>query len=323
MTRSLPNAQKRRRSPRLFALYASDEKVTNVSSIIRRSKTTTAKTAKKEQASSKARTRKITKDAPKQTPQDDSMFDTSCLPRTREQQLLKEGYTFVMGIDEAGRGPLAGPVVAAAAWIPTNIPGITDSKKLTDEKERERLYHEIVTSPGARWAVAIVDAPRIDEVNILQSTLQGMRMACHALASPKSAESSEAASVTRQGCYVVVGGKDLDKGISLEELHEKSYALIDGNRMPPELLVKGETMVKGDSKEYSIAAASILAKVTRDRLMNAYHDIYPQYNLIQHKGYPTKAHMAAIMEHGATPIHRRTFAPLKHMNFDQNGSVIP
>ena len=99
------------------------------------------------------------------------------------------------------------------------------------------------------------------------------------------------------------------------------YALIDGNRIPSDMPINCEPIVKGDSKEYSIAAASILAKVTRDRLMNAYDRMYPVYNLIQNKGYPTAAHMAAVHQHGASPIHRLTFAPLKHMKFDENGKI--
>ena len=100
------------------------------------------------------------------------------------------------------------------------------------------------------------------------------------------------------------------------------YALIDGNRLPQDLPCAAETMVKGDGREYAIAAASILAKVTRDRLMHAYDELYPAYGLAQHKGYPTAAHMAAVHAHGASPIHRRSFAPLKHWEFDDDGNII-
>ncbi|EEC48908.1 predicted protein, partial [Phaeodactylum tricornutum CCAP 1055/1] len=188
---------------------------------------------------------------------------------------------YVIGVDEAGRGPLAGPVVAAAAVVPIDIVGIADSKTLTRESVREELYEKIVSSDNVRWAVAVIDSARIDEVNILQATLQGMRLAASAVA-----------------------------GIS-EVPDNAFYALLDGNRLPKKMAMRVETMVKGDSREYSIAAASILAKVTRDRLMHGYDKLYPEYNLAQHKGYPTAAHMDAVRKYGASPIHRRTFAPLK------------
>ncbi|EED92664.1 predicted protein, partial [Thalassiosira pseudonana CCMP1335] len=183
----------------------------------------------------------------------------------------------VVGVDEAGRGPLAGPVVAAAAIVPTNIEGVIDSKKITKEEDRERLYEELVSSPGIRYAVAIVSAQRIDEINILQATLEGMRMA-------------------------VQGVMDMDSYY---------FALIDGNKIPKDMPCSSESITKGDGREYSIGAASIIAKVTRDRLMHEYDAKYPEYNLKQHKGYPTVAHMSAVRKHGASLIHRRTFAPLK------------
>ena len=247
-----------------------------------------------------------------------------------------------MGIDEAGRGPLAGPVVAAAAIIPTNIPGITDSKKITKEEERERLYEQIIASADAQWAICVVDAPRIDEINILQATLQAMRMAaCGIISTPplfkEGGERAEEASVQVKGCYIVCGQNDSrGETIAFDNDGETKiisdlqdplvtsnyYALIDGNRLPKEMPCEAETMVKGDSREYSIAAASILAKVTRDRLMHEYDSLYPQYELARHKGYPTAVHMKKVHEFGASPIHRRTFAPLKHMTLDEDGNVL-
>ena len=261
----------------------------------------------------------------------------ACLPRTREQSLQKSfdnDNLMVIGVDEAGRGPLAGPVCAAAALLPVDIPGITDSKKITKEEERERLYEEIVAAPGVRWAAAVVDAQRIDEINILQATMEAMKMATNAVMSPpKPKECIKEASVDRMGCYVICGAND-EKGKAIEaadaavaavgdvDIADSYYALIDGNRVPKEMPCEAEPMVKGDGREYCIGAASLIAKVTRDRLMHAYDELYPEYNLKQHKGYPTAAHMSAVYKHGASPIHRRTFAPLKHMCFDEDGGVV-
>jgi ribonuclease HII len=244
----------------------------------------------------------------------------TCLPRFREGELMEENSNLqVMGIDEAGRGPLAGPVVAAAIIAPADVAGVIDSKKINTEKAREALYEKLVAMPNVRWAVSIIDAARIDEINILQATLEGMRMAAQAVMEPPPIDNKSRAkevSVAQMGCYVVSSENS--------ELicAPNAYALIDGNRLPKEMPCEAETIVKGDSKEFCIAAASILAKVTRDRLMHGYDALYPEFNLKQHKGYPTAAHMMAVKEHGASPIHRRTFAPLKHMEFDENGKVI-
>lgn len=257
-----------------------------------------------------------------------------CLPRTRELQLLaKEPGTdlAVIGVDEAGRGPLAGPVVAAAAIVPTNVAGIIDSKKITKECERERIYEELIASPGVRYAVAVISAERIDEINILQATMEGMRRAVEALvtADPDAREATgtqgNAASAERQGSYVITGGGTAGKARRSGENDAAGggfYALVDGNRTPADMPCPCEALVKGDGREYAIGAASILAKVTRDRLMREYDKKYPAFNLSQHKGYGTAAHMSAIQEFGASPIHRRTFAPLKHMEFDDEGKVI-
>ncbi|GMH73520.1 hypothetical protein TL16_g06215, partial [Triparma laevis f. inornata] len=186
----------------------------------------------------------------------------------------------VMGIDEAGRGPLAGPVVTAACLFPASaplVPGVGDSKTITDEDERERLYEEIIKVPGVRFCVAVIDSKRIDAINILQATCEGMRASARGVV----------------------------------DLEGDSYALVDGNRFPNDMICDGEPMIKGDGREYVIAAASILAKVSRDRIMREYDVMYPQYNLKQHKGYPTAAHQSAIFEHGVSKIHRRTFAPIK------------
>ena len=283
----------------------------------------TAKASSSTQPKAKrARKKKSEEESIKQTPSVD------CLPRTRENLLLQENSNlFVIGVDEAGRGPLAGPVVAAAAIVPTNIAGIIDSKKITKEEERERLYEELIVSPGIRYAVAIISAQRIDEINILQATLEGMRMATEGVmnmdSNKKKKKVNNVASAERKEISYVITGSAEDNSKSKSSSSNISYyTLIDGNKVPKDMPCEAESMVKGDGREYSIGAASILAKVTRDRLMHEYHVKYPEYNLAQHKGYPTASHMAACRKYGASPIHRRTFAPLKHWDFDDDGNII-
>lgn len=246
------------------------------------------------------------------------------LPRTREEVHNKNGKRIIIGCDEAGRGPLAGPVLAAAISIPTNIVGVIDSKKVTKEIEREKLYEKIINSPSARYAISVVDAKRIDEINILNATMEAMKNAAEALITfPRRAESLETKTLEEEistkieGCYTVCKWND-ESGHPIEQIEsdvsgEVYFALIDGNRTPAEMPCDSETIVKGDAREYSIAAASILAKVSRDRLMHEYHKSYPEYELDRHKGYPTSVHMSKIEKFGASPIHRKTFAPLKHM----------
>ena len=187
-----------------------------------------------------------------------------------ENALYERGFTAVCGIDEAGRGPLAGPVCAGACILPRGlvIEGLNDSKKLT-EKKREALY-EIITAQALAWAVCMVDEKTIDEINILQATYRAMRGAAEQL------------SIQPELC------------------------LVDGNR-DPGLGLPTQTVVKGDASCASVAAASILAKVTRDRLMVQYDAQYPGYGFAVHKGYGTKAHYAAIEALGICPIHRRSF----------------
>ena len=187
-----------------------------------------------------------------------------------ENDLRGEGYQLICGIDEAGRGPLAGPVCAAACILPAGqvIEGLNDSKKLS-EKRREALYGEI-TAKALAWAVCLVDETVIDEINILQATFRAMRGAVERL------------SVRPELC------------------------LVDGNR-DPGLGLPTRTVVKGDASCASVAAASILAKVTRDRLMAAYEAQYPGYGFAVHKGYGTKAHYEAVGRLGRCPIHRRSF----------------
>ena len=183
---------------------------------------------------------------------------------------LRKDFPILCGIDEAGRGPLAGPVCAAACVLPEGlvIEGLNDSKKLS-EKRREALYEQITTQAVA-WAVCLMDEAVIDEINILQATFRAMRGA-----------------VAKLGL-------------------QPDLCLVDGNR-DPGLGLPTRTVVKGDASCASVAAASILAKVTRDRLMCAYDAQYPGYGFAVHKGYGTKAHYAAIQQLGLCPIHRRSF----------------
>jgi len=192
---------------------------------------------------------------------------------------------WICGVDEAGRGPLVGAVVAGAVVLDPNNPieGLKDSKKLTPAK-REFLYEQIMEKAKA-WGVGEASPTEIDEVNILQATMLAMRRAIEDL-------------TTRLGNWP-------DK------------ALIDGNRCP-ELPIAAEAIVKGDSKEPAISAASIIAKVTRDRQMQLLHERYPEYGFAQHMGYPTEAHFAALKQYGACDQHRRSFSPVQKVLENQN-----
>lgn len=187
-----------------------------------------------------------------------------------ENQAKSQGYSFVCGVDEAGRGPLAGPVYAAAVILPDGVipEGVNDSKKLS-EKKREALF-DIITEEALDYSIAYATAEEIDDINILQATFLAMKRAID--------------------------------GLKMKA----DYAMIDGNRMPP-LDIPGETIVKGDANSASIAAASILAKVSRDRFMLKMAEKYPQYQFEKHKGYGTKLHYQMLDEYGPSEIHRQTF----------------
>jgi len=176
----------------------------------------------------------------------------------------------VCGIDEAGRGPLAGPVVAAAVILPRDVEilYLNDSKKLT-EKRREALYDEILAK-AVSYGVGIISPQVIDEINILQATYEAMRQAVSKLTVPPDALLNDAVTI-------------------------------------PGILIPQVPIIKGDAKSVSIAAASILAKVTRDRMMRQYDTLYPEYGFAGHKGYGTAVHMAVLREHGPSAIHRRSF----------------
>ncbi len=188
-----------------------------------------------------------------------------------EQKAVDAGYKVICGIDEAGRGPLAGPVHAAAVVLPIGleIEGLNDSKKLT-EKKREQLF-DIICEKAIDYSIGVATEQEIDEINILNATFLAMHRAV--------------------------------EGLKIKP----DYALIDGNQYPKIPFVMEETVVKGDAKSMSIAAASILAKVSRDRFMLEKAREYPQYQFEKHKGYGTKVHYEAIRQYGPSPIHRHTF----------------
>lgn len=188
-----------------------------------------------------------------------------------EEEEYEKGYTSIAGIDEAGRGPLAGPVVAAAVILPKGalIEGVNDSKKIS-EKKREKLYDDIIENAIA-WGVGIVDQTVIDEINILNATRKAMKLA-------------------------------------IEKLNVKpDFILIDAEKKVDTNGIPYMPIIKGDALSISIGAASIIAKVTRDRIMREYDKIFPMYGFEKHKGYGTKAHVEALKEFGPCMIHRKSF----------------
>ena len=224
-----------------------------------------------------------------------------------EQKYIKQGYDFVIGIDEAGRGPLAGPVIASALaitkfkveslklkvgdsslakdlWLE-----VKDSKKLSPKK-REKLFEILTTDPDIKYGIGIISEKVIDKKNILQATLMAMKIAVENLIK-KEPKISPLASPTIVG----LASK------------RKSVILIDGRDIIEDLDFDQHSIINGDNKVWSIAAASIIAKVTRDKIMIKYHEKYPQYCFDKHKGYGTKLHFEKIAEHGQCEIHRKSF----------------
>jgi ribonuclease HII len=197
-----------------------------------------------------------------------------------EAELRARGFRFIAGIDEAGRGPLAGPVVAAAVILPEKfrLGGLNDSKQLT-EIQRETIFAKLMARAELCWAIAIVEPDEIDRINILRATHEAMRRAV----------------------------------ALLRTIPE--HALIDGLPVRP-FPVQHTALIGGDGRSRSIAAASVIAKVTRDRLMVERDKLYPAYGFAQHKGYGTPQHFSALKEHGPCPLHRRTFLTVEHPEFD-------
>ena len=191
--------------------------------------------------------------------------------KSMEKELYNKGFEYICGIDEAGRGPLAGPVVVAGVIMPKDsmIEGVNDSKKVS-EKKREKLY-DVILEEAISYSVAVIGQDVIDEINILNAT--------------------------KQGVTTVVEELDVKPNLILVD----ALTHINTKGIPY------DSIIKGDAKCYNIAAASIIAKVTRDRIMREWDEIYPQYGFINHKGYGTAKHIEAIKEYGPCPIHRKTF----------------
>ena len=188
-----------------------------------------------------------------------------------ETNLYEDGYKYICGIDEAGRGPLAGPVVVASVIMPKDsmIEGINDSKKVS-EKKREKLY-DLILNEAISYGVGIIDQEEIDRINILNATKEGLTNSIKELS-------------TKPEIILVDALKDIDT-----------------------LGVPYKSIIKGDAKAYTIACASIIAKVTRDRIMREWDNVYPQYGFSAHKGYGTAKHIAAIKQYGLCPLHRKSF----------------
>lgn len=201
--------------------------------------------------------------------------------------MWRAGHDRVAGVDEAGRGPIAGPVVAASVILPPHclIPGLDDSKKLT-AGAREDLYQAIVEESVA-WSVTVEDPEAIDRLNILQASLRAMMRSVLLLTPPPH-------------CVLVDGSQPIP--------------------LQAETAMAQESIVRGDETSVSIAAASILAKVSRDRQMEVYDSLYPEYGFARHKGYGTKAHLEALSRFGPTPIHRKSFRPVRDMRWSFDNS---
>ena len=198
-----------------------------------------------------------------------------------EEELYSQGTTSIAGIDEAGRGPLAGPVVVACVVMPKDsmIEGVNDSKKVS-EKKREKLYEEIIKE-AIGYGVGIISQEEIDRINILNATKEGLTTAI----------------------------KELEKDLKEKqrEFDKPEIILVDALTKIDTDHIPYRSIIKGDAKSYSIAAASIIAKVTRDRIMRQWDEVYPMYGFEKHKGYGTAAHINAIKEYGLCPLHRRSF----------------
>lgn len=192
-----------------------------------------------------------------------------------EREAKAQGYQVIAGVDEAGRGPIAGPLVVAACILPDNLSilDIDDSKKLSSSR-RESLYKQITSHPDIIFSIVIIEKEIIDKINILQATLKGMQ-----------------------------------ESIALLKT-VPDFVLVDGNQCP-KLPMPAKGVIQGDSLSYSIGAASILAKVKRDEIMLAYDEKWPEYGFAKHKGYPTSYHREVLMRLGPSPIHRESYAPVQ------------
>ena len=198
-----------------------------------------------------------------------------------ERELYLQGITSIAGIDEAGRGPLAGPVVVACVIMPQDsmIEGVNDSKKVS-EKKREKLY-DVILEESIAFGVGIISQAEIDRINILNATKEGLTIAI----------------------------KEMEKNLQERKrtIQKPDIILVDALTKIDTDHIPYKSIIKGDAKSYSIAAASIIAKVTRDRIMRQWDEVYPMYGFAKHKGYGTAAHVQAIKEYGLCPLHRRSF----------------
>lgn len=203
-----------------------------------------------------------------------------------EAELRKIGHKYIAGVDEAGRGPLAGPVVAAACILPEKflLKGLNDSKKVTPQKRKD-LFSKLINNKNVIYSIGIVESPIIDEINILQATLQAMQKAVFALAI------------------------------------KPDILLVDGNQLPT-TSIPSKALIKGDSISISIAAASIIAKETRDAIMEKLHEKWPQYGFKEHKGYGTEKHLEAIKKYGPCLDHRKSFMNLKNFSFQEEANSL-
>ncbi|KAK9822135.1 hypothetical protein WJX74_009935 [Apatococcus lobatus] len=268
-----------RRSARLarcFASKAEIEPITRPRKRVKRTQQTSSPIQSKTDGPSE--TQPLTDVTNVPSPSTPAKSKVSSPSRDKEALLLAKGFKSVAGVDEAGRGPLAGPVVAAACHIPldVDIDFVRDSKKMTAAR-RELVCQELTTHPRIRWAIKVVDAGMIDRMNILRAALDAMA-----------------------GAAAALPGDCID------------FLLVDGPYLPQGWdTTRAEAIIRGDDRCYAIAAASIIAKVTRDRLMLEYDARWPHYGFAAHKGYGTREHMNALRLHGACPIHRMSFAPLK------------
>jgi ribonuclease HII len=202
--------------------------------------------------------------------------------------IVEKSRKVIIGVDEAGRGPLAGPVVSGAVIIKEKISGVKDSKSLS-QKQREALF-DIIREKSVAFGVGIASSKEIDEINILNAALLSMKRAIDALFT------------NLENKRIAVNPKDV-------------LVLVDGNRKIKGLALAQKTIVKGDSKIYEISAASILAKVVRDRMMCVFDKRYPQYGFCKHKGYPTKEHKMLIQKYGPCPLHRKSFRGVSEQTF--------
>lgn len=206
-----------------------------------------------------------------------------------KEQQVNNGFKCIVGVDEAGRGPWAGPIIAAAVWFSKfNPPDKIDDSKRLSIKNRDLIYDQLINSPDVHWAVAIIEADEIDQIGLGVANIKALAYSCN----------------------------NLIKKLNESNLPKPDIALVDG-KFIKEYPIKFINIIKGDSKSISISAASIIAKVTRDRIMLKYARIFPDYEFDKHKGYGTKLHQEALDKFGICKIHRKSFKPIKLYEYEK------